>query len=117
MNLRRLLFKRKYDETPPATHLPAEVSASIEASHVILRADAGIVLVQLPGFQPIKWSAENAREFFSSAFAELNLHQVERAVRYLAVHVRKRAAMDERVQRGPRWSDWRPAERVYDPAS
>lgn len=108
----RSLFKRAHNEAPPATHLPAEVSAAIEGSHVIIRADAQIVLVQLPGFQPIKHSLENAREFFGGAFPELHTLQVERAARYLAAHVAKRVAMHERVEEGPRWRDWRPLRAI-----
>ena len=110
--MRKLFSRKAAAVTPSASALPAEVGAAIEASHVIIRADAGVVLVQIPGFAPIKHSLENAREFFSGAFGELNTHQVERAVRYLAAHVSKRVALqsrqDDRERGSEAWAAWRP---------
>jgi len=110
--MRKLFSGKPAAESPIVSVLPAEVSAAIETSHVIIRSDAEKVLVAVMGFNPFTYSLENASAFFQGAFSGLNADQVARAVRFLAAHVAKRVAMhakqNECAESGSRWRDWRP---------
>lgn len=118
--MRRGWLERLVKRPEPLTaEPPADVLAAIDAAHIVPRfrdEEGARAFVMLPGRRGFVLNGDRAEAAVLASFPDLNAMQAKGAAQHLMdrarIALRESAHAVEIAERGERWTDWRPLEKI-----